>query len=102
MIIYGVTVSVEKEIAEEWKTWMLDKHIPDVMNTGFFESFAVQKIIDPVVDPSMTTYNIQYTCESLEKLHTYQKEHSPALQKEHSERYANRFVAFRVILEKVG
>ena len=48
MIIYNVTCNVENEILQEWLQWMLEIHIPDVMQTGFFLeanfSFLVKKI----------------------------------------------------------
>ena len=36
MIIYNVTVSIDKEIEKQWLDWMKNTHIPDVMNTALF------------------------------------------------------------------
>ena len=36
MIIYNVTCNVENEILKDWLQWMVEIHIPDVMQTGFF------------------------------------------------------------------
>lgn len=102
MIIYSVTVSIDKTIEAEWLEWMLDKHIPDVMNTGYFVENTVQRLLDPVVDPRMQTYNFQYACESLAKLEAYQKNAAAALQAEHTERYKDRFVAFRTLLKQLS
>lgn len=97
MIIYNVTVNIENDVREEWLEWMKEKHIPDVMKTGHFLENKICKVL--VDEEQGTTYSIQYTCESMETLNNYQQEHSPRLQKEHAEKFANKFVAFRTLLE---
>lgn len=99
MIIYNVTVNIENDVREEWLQWMKEKHIPDVMNTGHFLENKICKVL--VSEEQGTTYSVQYTCESMERLEAYQREHSPRLQKEHADKYANKFVAFRTLLEVV-
>ncbi len=102
MIIYSVTVSINKSVEDDWLRWMKEKHIPDVMNTGCFTSYRITRLLSPEsYDPDSTTYNIQYTLESLEKLQEYQHIHASPLQKEHEERYAGKFHAFRTILKEV-
>jgi hypothetical protein len=99
MIIYNVTVNIENDVREEWLQWMKEKHIPDVMQTGYFVENKVCKVL--VDEEQGTTYSIQYLCESMEKLQEYQEQHSPRLQKEHADKYANKYVAFRTLLEVV-
>ena len=48
------------------------------------------------------TYSIQYTCENKAKLEQYNANFAPALQKEHSNKFEGKFVAFRTILEVVS
>ncbi len=98
-IIYNVTVNIENDVREEWLQWMKQKHIPDVMQTGYFMENKICKVL--VDEEQGTTYSIQYTCESRERLEEYQREHSPKLQREHAEKFANKFVAFRTLLEIV-
>lgn len=50
-------------------------------------------------NPHSTSYAIQYTAESLEDLERYQANHASVLQEEHNRRYANKFAAFRSLLE---
>ena len=68
------------------------------MNTGLFVENKMMKLIDPVY-PDGTSYAIQYSCESNEKLEEYQTKHAPQLQQEHIDRYKDKFGAFRTILE---
>ncbi len=101
MIIYSVTVSVEKNVHEEWLGWMKDTHIPDVMKTGYFTENLITRVLTTAEDEAGITYNIQYHCPSMADLDEYQRDHAPALQKDHTDRYKDKFVAFRSLLEKV-
>jgi Domain of unknown function (DUF4286) len=99
MIIYNVTVNIENDVREEWLNWMKTVHVPDVMNTGYFLESKVCKVL--VDEEQGTTYSFQYTCSSMEDLKEYQRLHAPRLQKDVADKYANKFVAFRTILEVV-
>ena len=99
MIVYSVTVNIEDEIHEEWLAWMKNKHIPDVMNTGFFTEYRMLKVISRQEGEQGVSYNIQYTCPSMAELHKYQVEFAPKLQKDVSDKYEGKFVAFRTLLE---
>jgi hypothetical protein len=97
MYIYNVTVNIDDSVHDEWLNWMQRTHIPDVLNTGLFESCRFCRVM--VDEESGTTYSIQYLVKDLETLQLYQQMYAPALQKEHTERYEGKFVAFRTILE---
>lgn len=100
MIVYNVTVNVDKDIHEEWLQWMLTKHIPDVMRTGCFLENKVMRLLTETSNDGYT-YAIQYVCASMQDLERYQKEFASVLQAEHLERYKDKFVAFRTILQVV-
>jgi len=99
MIIYNVTVNIENDVHEEWLNWMKEIHVPDVMRTGYFVENKICKVL--VDEEQGTTYSIQYTCVNMKDLEEYQREHAPRLQKEHAEKFANKFVSFRTLLEIV-
>ena len=44
MLLYNVTVSIDKSIKEDWVSWMKKKHIPDVMNTGCFLEARIARV----------------------------------------------------------
>lgn len=97
MLIYNVTVQVEREIAPEWLHWMREVHIPDVLATGQFLSNEIFRVLDDRED--VETYAIQYRCADMAALERYQSEFAAALQADHRRRYEGRFVAFRTLLE---
>ena len=98
MIVYNVSIQIDEDVKEDWLKWMKEKHIPDVMNTGFFIRFNFLKILN---EETENTYAIQYFCKDIRDLNTYFDEFASRLQKEHSLRYNNKFVAFRTIMEDV-
>ena len=97
-ILYNVTIIIDERIANEWKEWMLNTHIPDVMSTGFFESYKLSKMLSGESEGGVT-YAIQYIANNMDALKNYQAGPALKLQAEHSNRYANKFAAFRSMLE---
>lgn len=102
MILYNVTVNVENSICEDWLQWMLEKHIPDVMNTGLFKHYKLLRLLNEEENNTGTTFAVQYFCETMQDYEKYKKEFATKLQKEYNLRYQGKFVAFRTLLEEVS
>jgi hypothetical protein len=98
MILYNVTLNVDKEVAEEWLHWMKEIHIPNVMATKLFLEYKIFRLLEEE-DNGGITYAIQYFASSMEKIQQYQIHYAPALQAEHNKKYRDQFVAFRTLLE---
>ncbi len=99
MILYNVTVNIDDSVHDEWLGWMKRKHIPDVMDTGLFIENKICRVLGD--DPSGTTYSIQYLCSSMTVFNEYQNNFATDLQKEHSDKYEGKYVAFRTLLEVI-
>ncbi len=100
MILYNVTVNIDYAVHEEWLEWMKREHIPEVMATGLFTEPRMLRLMGDT-EPGGITYSIQYLCKSMEDLQRYQSEHAPGLQAKHTQRYKDKFTAFRTVLEVV-
>lgn len=100
MILYNVTVKITTDVHQEWVHWMKNTHIPDVLATGLFTGYKMFRIMGDE-DPEGVTYAIQYFSPSLEAFLRYRDEHAPRLQAEHAQRYANKYVAFRTLMEEI-
>ncbi|MEO0897396.1 MAG: DUF4286 family protein [Bacteroidota bacterium] len=101
MIIYSETISLDRGIEQDWLQWMKKVYIPQVMETELFESNSMMKLLDPIVDDQMVTYNVQYACLSMAILRKFEREHQSNFNNAHKSRYGNRFVSFQTILEKI-
>ena len=100
-IVYNVTVSVDEDCAEEWTAWMLDEHIPDVMNTGHFEQYTMQEILTGKHENGIT-YAIQYIAPSFEAFKEYESNEATRLQQAHHDRFGGRYAAFRTLMKIIS
>jgi hypothetical protein len=100
MIIYNVTVNIDNDVRDEWLKWMKEVHIPNVMKTGFFTESRMLRLIGDE-ESGGTTYAIQYTCETMRDFELYRDGFSPALKQEASDKFGEKFTAFRTLLETV-
>lgn len=96
-ILYNVTVKIESSLFEEWLIWMRNVHIPDVMATGCFESYKLTRILGDD-DEHGVGFAIQYLAADMASIKYYQDNFAQKLQKEHTERYQNKYVAFRTLM----
>ncbi len=96
MIIYNVTVSIDPDIESDWLQWMRKTHIPDVMNTQCFRESRISRVHGE--EAGGLTYAITYVARSQESYDQYQRDYAPALQADHTHRYAGKFAAFRTEL----
>lgn len=99
MIIYNVTINIEDDVHDDWLKWMKEIHVPEVMKTGLFiESKMLKLLMD---EPQGKTYSIQYTASNIADYEEYIEKHAPRLRKDFINRYPNKFVAFRTLLEVI-
>ena len=99
MILYNITMSIDPAIEREFLRWMKDDHMPAIMATGLPVQNNVLKLLTEV-DNGGITYTFQYWFQTMEDFVTYQSLHQPALQQDVADRYANKYVSFRTLLEE--
>lgn len=99
MIIYNVTIKIDEDIQTDWLGWIRDEHIPAVMATGCFKSFKILRLL--MDEPDGITYSVQYMTDEMSDILKYQDNFARTLQQEHIDRFTNRFVAFRTLLQEV-
>lgn len=100
MIIYNVTVGVDHSIATDWLRWMKEEHLPDLMATGLFEDARLCKILMQDETEGLT-YTAQYFCKSMTEYDCYINDHADVMRAKGIDRFGDKFVAFRTIMEIV-
>jgi hypothetical protein len=100
MIMYSVTIAIQDSVESEWADWMNKVHVPDVLRTGCFTECRIYKVVGS--ESEEPSYVMQYHCRSVEEYHRYRDDFAPALQKEHSDRFAGKFRGSRQLLEEVA
>jgi hypothetical protein len=100
MILYNVTVKVAHSIHDEWIAWMKAEHIPDVLGTGAFTEARFWRLLD-VDEEEGVTYAIQYLAASKADYERYVEVHAPVMRKKGTDKWGDRFIAFRTVMEQV-
>ena len=101
MYIYNETMNIAEEIHDEWLKWIKEKHIPDMLNLGFFTKAKMSEVL---VEEEMggTTYSVQYTTESLELLDEYYKFHADEMRNEGAKLFKDKMLSFRTELKVIS
>ena len=99
-ILYNVTIMVDQAIADQWLQWLLEEHIPDVLSSGCFTGHQVLRLreVDEAEGP---TYAIQYKSSSWDDYNRYIKEHATEMRNRSVQKWGDRFIAFRTVMEVV-
>ncbi len=100
MIIYNVTIKVESSIAQQWKQWLLEVHIPEVMNTNCFVDHKVLRLLN-VDESEGPTYVVQYVAETENDYNRYIDQFAEELRNKSKQKWQDKFIAFRTVMEDV-
>ena len=101
MFIYNVTIKLEEAIHEQWLQWLKEEHIPDVITTGCFTRATVLRLLE-TDDSEGPTYAIQYFAESKANYNRYIEKFAPEMRQRSFDKWGNRFIAFRSVMEVVN
>jgi hypothetical protein len=99
MLLYNVTIGVDKEIESEWLTWMKQYYLPKAMETDAFTGFKIYKVLTHE-DESSVSYSVQYFSDDIEKVVYYLNNEGKILVEEHRARFKGRHAVFNTLLEE--
>ncbi|MFC5412912.1 DUF4286 family protein [Larkinella bovis] len=100
MILYNLTVNIDKAVEREWLHWMRTEHQPAVLATGLPLDHKILHLLTEV-DNNGATYTFQYSFRSKLDFFRFQKYHSDALLEKLQQRFGNQYVTFQSLLEEV-
>lgn len=100
MILYNVTVAIDKKVEAEWITWMKEVHIPEVMETNQFEEHKFFKVLN-TEDPQSSSYSVQYFAADMKNIQMYMAAFAPEFQQKALLKFPNQIAAFRTLLQSV-
>ena len=100
MIIYNVTIKVDHSIAAEWLIWLKEEHIPDIIVTGCFTHATILRLLE-ADDTEGITYAVQYHAESKALYNRYIEKFSEEMRKKGMDKWGNKFIAFRSVMQLV-
>lgn len=100
MIVYNVTCKVRWEIMEGWLAWEADEQIPAIMKTGLFDSYQLYRLLDQEEEEG-PTFVIQFFTSNLGRYEQFTIEFAPAMQQAGWDKWGDRFIAFRTLMERI-
>lgn len=98
--IYNITTNVAKDIQADWLQWLKEIHSSKIIETGCFHSVTIAQLKE-VDDSEGATYVAQYFTDEKNKLENFIMLHLKALNDEAFDRWGNKFISFRSIMEVV-
>ena len=99
-IIYNVTIKVAASIKNEWLQWLKEEHIPEVTGTGCFTHALIVRLLE-TDESEGPTYAVQYFATSKADYDRYIELYAPVLRQKSFDKWGDRFLAFRTVMELV-
>lgn len=101
MIIYNVTVKVNRAIVAAWVLWMKEEHMPELLRTGLFTESRLCRLLEQDESDGIT-YATMYMCDSLEDYHDYIHKYAPAMRDKGYRKFGNQFITFCTVMQVEG
>ena len=101
MIIYNVTLKVANDIAEDWLNWLQNEHVQDVIGTGCFTKATILHLFE-MDDAESVTYAVQYHAESKALYNRYIDKFANVMRQKSFDKWGDRFIAFRTVMQIVN
>lgn len=100
MLVYNVTLKVHPDIVSEWKAWMMQTHIPEMMASGLFAQYNFCKLLEQD-DSEGSTFVAQYFCNGREDYERYLQQHAPAMRQKGIDKFSDKVLGFRTLMETI-
>jgi hypothetical protein len=101
MIVYNITISVDRQIDGEFIGWMKDTYIPMVLSTGCFFDHRFLRLLNHPEEGEGVNFATQFYAESMEKMMDFENQYAHQAQDALEKRFLGDFVFFRSLLESV-
>jgi len=101
MILYSITINIEKVVHDQWLDWIRAHHVPTILKTGLILDNKILKLFNEEENNTGITYSFQFFFRDFEALEIYQREFEPGIDNELYKNYSSQFVEFRTVLEVI-
>lgn len=100
MYLFNETVGIDASVEQEWLAWAQAVYVPAVLNTGLFTGYKLYKVLHDSEDGSIS-YSVQFFSASLENVVQFLEVFAPPLVEQQRQKFNNKHIAFRTLLEEV-
>ena len=92
MINYSILAEVPADVKDAYESYMIDRHIPDLMETRLFTGASISR-------GENGQYRIDYFLANMQDYDRYIAEHAPRLREHFEEQFAGRVKTSRRVWE---
>ncbi len=100
MIVYNVTTKPQLSIAKDWLQWLQKEHIRDIISTQCFTHATVLHLLE-TDNSEGPTYAVQYFANSKALYNNYIENFAPLMRQKAFDKWGNKFIAFRSIMQVI-
>lgn len=93
MVIYEIIAKVEPELVESFVKYMKERHIPDLLKTGFFDSARIELLEKGI-------FRMRYQAKNMETLDGYLSEKAELLRSDFAKHFPEGVEVARDIREE--
>ena len=94
MVVYEVTAVVEAKLADDYEQYMTERHIADVLATGYFSSATIDRIGEK--------YRIRYYASDQASLDAYLASEAPRLRDDFNSHFPDGIELTRAVWDNIG
>ena len=100
MIVYNITIRVDRSIDDAWLQWQKEEQIPAILETKLFTEYRIYKLMEQD-EIEGNTYIIQLFANTAAQLQEFLQIHDQRLREKAFEKWGDRFISFRTTMELV-
>ena len=100
MIVYNISIQIDPSIEKEWLQWQKNEHIPEVMASAQFTDYKFYRLLEQDETESIF-YVMQFFAASEAHYNTFIQEYAGNLRQKTFDRWGDKFIAFRTVMEVV-
>ena len=101
MIIQNTTTQIPWPIHAQWLRWMQNECIPEIMASGYFESFQFVKVLN-IDDLEGPMYALQLYAVDMEAVNAFNLEMAATLAQKVQERWGESALSFTSLMEVIN
>src|SRR4051812_460666 len=98
MLVYTITINIEKSVAEEWLVWMKENFLNAIIATNLFDKYHAFKVLH---DSDGDTYTFQFFCKDILHYKKFQDEHKGHIIHALMTSFPEKVVYFNTLLQEL-
>lgn len=101
MTIYNITTQVSWSIHDEWKKWMLDIRVPQMLELGIFHQHQLVRLLE-TDEAEGPTYALQLYVDENSSINDFKMQHQQTFDREEKRLWGDQLFSFTSLMEVIN